>query len=1037
MDNARWAQVEELFHHAAKLEDTRRAQFLEHACAGDQELRQELESLLAQKEKSQQFLEVPAVELLGQLIADQTRREDDYRLIGRTISHYRVIERLGGGGMGIVYKAEDTRLHRFVALKFLPKDLAGDPKWLDRFQREAEAASALNHPNICTIYDIGEDDGKAFIAMEFLHGENLRQMISRGSLATDQALSIGVQVADALEAAHRNGIVHRDVKPANIFVVDGGHTKLLDFGVAKLTREGEGASEKPAGLGQQQFSEHLTQTGIAVGTAAYMSPEQIRGEAIDQRTDLFSFGVVLYEIASGVRPFNGSASESVAQAILHEDPPSVATVNPKLSPKVAAIISKALQKKPEERYQHASELSADLRRVTREIEGTQANRKALQALWQRTSAGARIAILVLSVVAAIAAAAIYRLHRAKIALTERDTVVLADFDNRTGDPVFDDALKTALDIALNQSPFLNALSDNNVAATLKFMSRPPDTKLTAGIAREICERAGGRAYIAGSIAGQASQYLLELKAVNCQSGDTVADEKVTAANKQKVLDALSEATSKLRGELGESLATVQKFDVPLAQATTSSLDALKAYSLGEGVFHEKGPTAALPYHQRAIELDPDFATAYNAISGDYSMLGQMARSNEYRLKAFQLREHASEREKFLITGAYYAYVTGELNKAAEILRQMVENYPRDPGPYASLSIAYDEQGEYDRAAETIRRAMPLVRDVVGYYDDFVNDDVALQRFDDAHQVIEQAHERKLDDGVIHSALYALGFLSGDDDAITKEQQWLESHPAFENWAFSLASDTKAYGGHLAAARELTKQAIESAVKADSKEGAAVFQAVSAQREAAFGYKARARNEADRALKLDPASDGVESESALAFAMAGDSQRANAMAGDLAKRFPLNQQMQSIWLAAIRFQSSVNQHNSASVLKTAPPASTLELGQIGFVLNLSCLYPSYFRGQAHLAAGEGVQAAMEFRKILDHDGIVWNCWTGALARLGMARANALQARTSQGADADAARVRALAAYKDFLTLWKDADSDIPILKRAKAEYERMQ
>ncbi len=1036
MEKERWSRLEKLYHQALELEEVRRAEFLERACGEDAALLRELESLLAQEKGAERFMESPAVEVLGQYIANETGADENVQ-VGARVSHYQVIEKLGGGGMGVVYKAEDTRLHRFVALKFLPENLARDPQWLARFQREAQSASALNHPNICTIYDIGEHEGSAFIAMEFLAGETLKHRISESPLETREVLDLGTQIAEALEAAHANGIVHRDVKPANIFVSPRGHAKLLDFGVAKLAREAEGVSEKSAGLNQQEVSE-LTQTGVAVGTAAYMSPEQIRGEELDQRTDLFSFGVVLYEMASGIRPFNGSTFGAVAATILHDTPPSLLKVNRKLSPKLAAIIAKALEKKREQRYQHAAEIAADLRRLTGEIESRQASLKVLPALWGRALLNTRTAILVLLVIAALAGAAtFYRAHRAKISLTERDTVVLADFNNQTADAVFDDTLKTALNIALNQSPFLNVLSENKVAATLRLMSRPADTKLTTNIAREICARAGGKAYVAGSIARLRSQYVLELDAVNCQSGDLLAQEKVTADGKETVLELLGEAASRLRGELGESLATVQKFDVPLVLATTSSLEALKAFSLGEKAFHERGAAAALPYHQHAIELDPNFATAYNAISGDYNMLSQMARANEYLSKAFQLREHASERESLSIAGRYYSYFTGELDKAAQAFKQTVENYPRDAGPYASLSIVYDEQGQYDKAAETIRRSIPMVPDVVGFYDDLVNDNVAVQRFDDAQQIIQQARARKLDDAVMHNALYAMAFLSGENDGMLKEQRWLEAHPPFENWAFALASDTAAYDGHLAAARKLSKQAVDSAVKADSRESAAVFRAIAAQREAAFGNTVEARKQAAEALRIDPSSNGVESEAALAFAMAGDADRAESMARDLAERFPLNQQMQSIWLTSIGFQSALNRKNSGSALISALPASTTEFGQIGFVLNLSCLYPIYFRGETYLAAGDGRNAAAEFRKILDHSGIVWNCWTGALARLGLARANALQVKTSQGADADAARVRALAAYKDFLTLWKDADTDIPILKQAKTEYAKLQ
>ncbi|MFY9741940.1 MAG: serine/threonine-protein kinase [Candidatus Sulfotelmatobacter sp.] len=1043
MGTARWSRIEELYHRALDLDEGPRAEFLEHACGEDNELFHEVESLLAQEKKAARFMESSAVEVLARHIASEPSIKDSApALIGSTISHYQIIEKLGGGGMGVVFKAEDMRLHRFVALKFLPENLERDPQWLGRFQREAQAASALNHPNICTIYDIGEHEGNAFIAMEFLDGETLKYTIVHRPLTVIGIVDLAIEIAEALEAAHANGIVHRDVKPANIFISKRGHAKLLDFGVAKLTREVEPANRKSTPDHGATPEEHLTRTGFAVGTAAYMSPEQVRGEELDQRTDLFSFGVVLYEMATGTRPFGGNTSGQIWSAILHVTPNPPSRLNAALPPKLGTIISKALEKKRDQRYQYAADMAAELRLLRKEIEsaatsfgpaGAQTGEK------HRRATG--VAILV---VALVAGCGLFyrsrllqpRLHQA-VPLTERDTVVLADFNNETTEAVFDDTLKTALNVALNQSPFLNVLSESKVAATLKLMSRPADAKLTTDLAREICARAGGKAYVAGSIARVKSQYMVELKAVNCQSGDPVAQEQVMAAAKEKVLDALGEAAFKLRGELGESLATVQKFDVPLVLATTSSLEALKAYSLGEKAFHEKGAAAALPYHQHAIELDPNFATAYNAISGDYNILGEMARANEYLSKAFQLSEHASEREKLSIAGRYYSYFTGELDQAAQAFKQAVENYPRDAGPYASLSIVYDEQGQYDKAAKIIGRSIPMVPDVVGFYDDLVNDDLALQRFDDARQVIQQARARKLDDVVLHNALYAIAFISADNDGMMKQQQWLETHPPFENFAFALASDTAAYGGHLAAARKLTKQAVDSAVKADSKESAAVFEAVAAQREAAFGNAVEARREAAEALRIDRSSDGVESEAALAFAMAGDGDRAESMATDLAKRFPLDQQTQSIWLTSIGFQSAINRKNSASALNAALPASTIELGQIGFVLNLSCLYPIYFRGETYLAAGQGRAAAAEFRKILDHSGVVWNCWTGALARLGVARANALQIRTSQGADADAARVRALAAYKDFLTLWKEADSNIVILKQAKAEYARLQ
>jgi tetratricopeptide (TPR) repeat protein len=657
----------------------------------------------------------------------------------------------------------------------------------------------------------------------------------------------------------------------------------------------------------------------------------------------------------------------------------------------------------------------------------------------RAKLGSYVAAAIL-LAALIGGGLYFRSRQTTHRLTEKDTIVLADFANSTGDAVFDDTLKQALSVALNQSPFLNVLSENKVAATLKLMSRPAGTKLTPEVARELCQRAGSKTYIAGSIASLGSQYVLGLKAVNCQSGDPLAEEQVTAASKEKVLDALGEAASKLRTELGESLATVQKFDVPLEQATTSSLEALKAFSLGNKAAKEKGSAAALPYFQRAIQLDPNFAMGYGAVGAGYSSLGEGGRASDYFTKAFQLREHASEREKVAITANYYGTVTGELDKAAQTFQEEIESYPREDRAYNSLGIVHGEQGQYEKAAEITRQALRVAPDRLVSYGNLANYALALQRLDETRQVIREAQARKADNLVLHDALYALAFLGADSPAMAEQQQWFAGKPE-ENFGLALVSDTEAYGGHLAKARELTKRAVESAVRADSKESGATWRAIAAQREAAYGNATEARQSAAEALKLAPASQGVESEAALAFAMVGDTARAESLAQDLNKRYPLDTQMQSLWLPAIQAQSALDRKDPASALNALQAASPIELGEILFVVNISCLYPTYVRGEAYLAAGQGNAAAAEFQKILDHSGIVWNCWTGALAHLGVARANALQSKTSlgqgQGADADAARVRALAAYKDFLTLWKDADPDIPILKEAKAEYAKLQ
>lgn len=1017
--------MEELFHQALELDESRRADFLESECGDDTWLRRELESLLAHAKEAEQFIESPALLEMGKQLADESRatgnetHEDGTELIGSVVSHYRVTEKLASGGMGLIYKAEDTRLHRFVALKFLPQNVARDPQWLARFQLEAQAASALNHPNICTIYDIGEHDNNTFIAMEFLEGRSLKDVIAQAPLTTDQILNLGIQIADALEAAHRHGVIHRDLKPANIFVSERGHAKLLDFGIAKLSRQFTAAGAGSA-TPDSPVDRHLTDSGVALGTAAYMSPEQVRGEELDARTDLFSLGVVLYEMATGQRPFKGKTSGAVSSAVLHETPASPSSLNSGLPAKLAAIITNALEKDRGLRFQHASEMHAELKQLKREIDAGDRIAPGFVNRSPRRKALGRIALSSLLAIAVAGGALLYRFHQSRPPLTERDTVVLADFVNQTADPVFAEALKQALEGELLQSPFLNVLSEQKVSQTLRLMGRPANAPITVDVGREICQRTGSAALITSSISSLGNLYLIHLSAVACGSGDTLAQEEQQVANKEDVLTALSRAASSLRSRLGESLPSVQKFETP-AEATTTSLDALKSYSVGMRVANEKGAVAALPFFQRAIQLDPNFAMADNALAVAYANLYEKSLGIEYAAKAYSLRDRVTEREKMRIASTYL-HLTGQTEKKIAAYQTWILSYPRDPVPHVNLGVTYADIGQHEKALAEIKEALRLAPDLRAYGNlgwTYLN----LNRLDEADASFKEALARKQDTGDLRVQMYALAFVRGDKAKMAEQLAWGMGRPGDEDELLSTQSDTEAYFGRLSKAREFSRRAVDSALRANSREAAAIWQINAALREAELGNTTEARQGVAAALALSQGKD-VEIFAALTLARIG-APGADAIVKRLEKSYPDNSLLKLYWLPTIAAAIDLRRGNSAAAIAQLQVARDYELGIAGTFINY--LYPAYVRGQAYLMAHDGNAAAAEFQKLLDHTGIVTNFVTGSLAHLQIARAYAAAGN----------RVAAKTAYEEFLASWKDADSDIPLLKEAKAEYSRLE
>ncbi|MGO9261812.1 MAG: protein kinase domain-containing protein [Bryobacteraceae bacterium] len=996
MSPERRREVEELYHAA-------RERGREALAGADPELRREAEELLARD--SDGFPDRPAAYSEDSTVTGAACLPSN--LAGQTVSHYKILEKLGAGGMGVVYKAFDSKLDRLVALKFLPPDMRHDEAMKRRLTQEARAASALHHPNIVVVYEIDETPGGAiFIAMAFHEGPTLRVTIAKDGIPSGmpvaEALQIARQIASGLAKAHEHGIVHRDIKPANILTGTDGIVRIIDFGLAKSVES------------------TATLDGTTKGTPLYMSPEQASGKAVDGRTDLWSLGAVLYEMLAGRPPFPGDTHLQVMHAIVYDAPPQLRDLRPELPLEVESMVARALEKDPAKRYQSAAEMVGDLSAALAAIDGSAG--KPTRSRPART-AKAMIPAAAGAAVLALLAAGYFSLH-GKPKLTDKDTVVLADFENKTGDPVFDGTLRQGMAVQLEQSPFLSLVADQRIQHVLGLMGQPPDAKLTPRIAKEVCERAGSTAVLDGSITPVGSEYVLGLRATNCRTGDVLDEEQVQAAKKEDVLNALTQISSKFRTRIGESLAMVERHDTPLPEATTPSLDALKAYSTAQKVWQSAWAGAAMPHFQRAIEIDPQFAMAHAWLGRVYAELWEPVLAAESANRAYQLRNRVSDPERFFIMVPHDLDVTGNLEKAYQTAESWADAYPRDVRPRAYLSWMDQLLGKYEKSVEDAQKAVALDPDFPPAFNNLAWAYIQLNRLPEAENTIRQATGRKVP-GEYPLMRFPIAFLRGDQAGMLREAAQSEGNAQFGDQILNNESKVLAYSGRLPEARRKSRQAVDATRRAAHKqERAAMWEAVAAVREAFFGNAREARQHAAAALDFSRGRP-VEYGAALALALVGDTAQSQAVAKDLEKASE-DTYAQFVDLPTLRALWALSQGDSANALEALQIAAPYEMGVGSAGGEFGVLYPAYVRGQAYLVAGRAADAAAEFQKILDWPGLVGVDPVGALARLQSGKAFALSGDTA----------KAKAAYQDFLTLWKDAERDIPILRQAQAEFGKL-
>jgi predicted Zn-dependent protease len=951
---------------------------------------------------------------------------------------FEIVAPLGAGSMGEVFQALDRKLHREVALKLLSPALASSDEHLRRFEREARAASALNHPNICTIYDVGhapEAENRPYLVMELVRGLTLYEVLASGPIAIRTVISLGVQLADALDAAHAAGIVHRDIKPANIFVTSRGDAKLLDFGLAAII-EASGPGRDDASL--------ITNPGTAVGTVLYMSPEQALGDPLDHRTDIFSLGVVLYEMVTGRRAFDARSTTAIVDAILHETPPGLQAGGISTVPRqMRLLLATMLDKDRDRRPASAAEVASHLRAIQ---SGSIAGREyaamadstggsatkppsdghrgpaapaaapgssGFRPLAERPRDRAALSIGV-TLVALVAAGALgYWWLRGRTAIPSNpEPLLLAEFVNRTGETVFDGTLRDALEIQLQQSPYVNVVPATRVRSAMQLMERSPTEPVTAAVAHDLCQRLGVKAVLFGSIDRLGPAYVVTLDAQTCRTGESVAHEQTQASEKTDVLASVSAAAVRLRERLGESIGSIAAFSVPVQDATTGSLEALKAYSMGVDTRIKTGDVQAIPLFEHALELDPGFALAAARLAAIYTNLGEMGRAQAYVQRAFPRSDSLSAPERLFIKSHYHYIVTGRLDEAVATYRLWAATYPQNWIPHNNLSDTYERLGQLDNALDEARTATRLGPDSVVPYQQLARVLIDVDRFEEARNALTGAAANGLDSSTLHARGLDLAFIEGDRARIEEHLRAAASRP--DGYVvLTEAARAAVASGEYESARTLYSQSMVSARAAQMNEYVASLRAEEALADALIGDTPRADAGLREVLEASP---GMETawNGALAAALAGRTAQADTLVAAYERLAPRALDIVTVQEPLLQAAAALAHHEPRRALETLDRAERYE--------QIAGPWLPYLRGLAQVALGDYAGAAVQFRRVNARRGRLPLSVVRPLARLELARA----------LKAAGERPAARRAYDEFLAAWKDADASLAPLAAARAE-----